>query len=70
MSRSKDEDEVEEHRDDVDDPATVQFGEGCEEEGTEPETVGELVMNLVIVRLRFPSPGFACPVRRELTPSG
>lgn len=34
----QDEDEVEEHRDDVDDPATVQFGEGCEEEGTEPET--------------------------------
>ena len=32
--------------------------------------IGELVMNLVIVRLRFPSPGFACPVRRELTPSG
>lgn len=32
--------------------------------------IGELVMNLVIVRLRSPSPGFACPVRRELTPTG
>lgn len=33
----QDQDEVEEHRDDVDDPATVHLGEGCQEEGTDTE---------------------------------